>query len=111
MWKGRAVVVVVSLERGFQGETFLCGRLGISGLRHHLQFQQVREQDRLVAFAATPTESERTAENVVLFTTSDANLALAADAALVHGVGHQHASATKLRAQLTIVDGGELDVA
>src|SRR6266545_2967749 len=61
------------------------GRLGISGLRHHLQFEQVGEQDGLVAFAAASTESEGTAEDVVLFTTSDANLSLAADAALVHG--------------------------
>ena len=48
---------------------------------------------------------------MVLFTTSDANLSLAADAALVHRVCHQCASATKLGAQLTLVDGGELDVA
>jgi len=27
------------------GKTFLCGRLGISGLRHHLQFEEVGEQD------------------------------------------------------------------
>ena len=75
------------------------------------QIQQVGEQDGFVAFTAVPAEAKGTAENVVLFTTSDANLSLAADAALVHGVGHQRASAPKLSVQLTIVDGSELDVA
>ncbi|HET6318577.1 MAG TPA: hypothetical protein VFG86_19150 [Chloroflexota bacterium] len=49
-------------------------------------------------------EAQGTAENVVLFTTSDANLSFAADAALVHGVGHQCAASTELSAQLTLID-------
>ena len=49
-------------------------------------------------------EAKGTGENVVLFTTSDANLSFAADAALVHRVGHQCATPTELSAQLTFVD-------
>jgi len=101
---GKAVVVVVSLERGFQGESFLCGRLGISGLRHHLQFEQVGEQDGLFTFSAVAAEAQGSGKNVVLFTTSDAYLSFAADAALVDGVGHQCPAPTKLSPQLTLVD-------
>jgi len=101
---GKAVVVVVSLERGFQGESFLCGRLGISGLRHHLQFEQVGEQDGLFTFSAVAAEAQGSGKNVVLFTTSDAYLSFAADAALVDGVRHQCPAPTKLSAQLTLVD-------
>jgi hypothetical protein len=95
---------VVSLQGGSRGKTFLCGRLGISGLRHHLQFEQVGEQDGLLTLSAVAAEAQGTAENVVLFTTSCANLSLAAEAALVDGVGHQCAAPTELSAQLTLVD-------
>ncbi len=47
----------------------------------------------------------------VLRTTSFAHLSLATNAALVHGVGHQHAALTELSTQLMIVEGSELDVA
>jgi hypothetical protein len=49
-------------------------------------------------------EAQGSGENVVLFTTSDANLSFAADAALVNGVGHQGPAPTELSAQLTLVD-------
>ena len=58
----------------------------------------------MFSFSAVAAESQSTAENVVLFTTSDANLSFAADAALVDGVGHQCAAPTELSAQLTLVD-------
>jgi hypothetical protein len=60
--------------------------------------KEVGEQDGLVAFTAAPAKSQGAAEDVVLCTTSIADLSFAADAALVHGVSHQHASATKLSA-------------
>ncbi len=111
MGKGKAAAVVVSLERGFQGENLSLWTAGDSGLVDHLQFQQVGEQDGLVAFTAASAESKGTAVNVVLCTTSFAHLSLATNAALVHGVGHHGTTPTKLSAQLTIVDGSELDVA
>jgi hypothetical protein len=77
---------------------------GLVDYGHHLQFQQVGEQDGLFTFNAVAAEPQGTAENVVLFTTADANLTVAADAALVYGVGHQCASPTELSAQLTLVD-------
>ena len=57
----------------------------------------------MFTFGAVAAEPQGTAENVVLFTTSDANLSFAADAALVYGVGHQCATPTELSAQLTFV--------
>jgi hypothetical protein len=64
MEKGEASRSSVSLERGSRGKTFLCGRLGISGLLDDLQFKQVSEQDGLVAFTAAPAKSKGTAEDV-----------------------------------------------
>src|SRR5260221_1223959 len=50
-------------------------------------------------------------KNVVLCTTSVADHAFAAHAALVHGVRHECAATTQLGTQVTVVDGGELDAA
>ena len=80
-------------------------------MRQHLQFEQIGEQDGFVARTAVAAETERAAEEVVLCTTSVADHALAAYAALVHGVRHECATTTQLGAQLRLVDGGELDVA
>ena len=113
-WRGIAVVVANSLERGFQGENLSVdgwGLLGDWGFGSHLQFKQLGEQDGFVARTAVAAETERAAENVVLCTTSVADHAFAAHAALVHGVRHECAAATQLGAQLTVVDGSELDVA
>ena len=77
---------------------------GLVDLWHHLQFEEVGEQDGLFTFSAVAAEAQGTAENVVLFTPSDAHLSFAADAALVHGVGHQCAAPTELSAQLTLID-------
>ena len=66
-----------SLERGFQGENLSVdewGLLGDWGLRQYLQFKQIGEQDGFVARAAVAAETERPAENVVLCTTSFADL-------------------------------------
>ena len=65
----------------------------------------------MFTFSAVAAEPQGTAENVVLCTTSFANLALAAHAALVHDVGHESASPTELSTQLTLVDGSQRDVA
>ena len=78
-------------------------------MRQYLQFKQLGEQDGFVARAAASAESQRSAENVVLCTTSLANLSLAADAAFVHGVGHERTAPTEFSAQLTLVDRSELD--
>ena len=58
----------------------------------------------MFTFRAVAAEAQGSGENVVLFTTSDADLSFAADAALVHGVGHQCAAPTELSAQLTLID-------
>ena len=78
-------------------------------MRQHLQFKQFGEQDGFVAPAAASAESQRSAENVVLCTTSVADRAFAAHAALVHDVGHERTASTQLGAQLTLVDRSELD--
>ena len=78
-------------------------------MRQYLQFKQIGEQDGFVARAAVAAETERAAENVVLCTTSFANLSVAADAAFVHGVGHEGTAPTEFSAQLTLVDRSELD--
>jgi hypothetical protein len=104
--------VANSLERGFQGENLSVddwGLLGDWGLRQYLQFKQIGEQDWFVAFGAAPAESQGSAENVVLCTTSVADRAFAADAALIHGVRHECTPSTQLGAQLTLVDRSELD--
>ncbi len=67
-------------------------------MRQHLQFKQIGEQDGFVARAAVAAETERPAENVVLCATSFANLSVAADAAFVHGVGHERTAATEFSA-------------
>jgi hypothetical protein len=85
------------------------GLLGDWGLRQYLQFKQLGEQDGFVAFGAASAESQGSAENVVLCTTSVANLSVAADAAFVHGVGHERTAPTEFSAQLTLVDRSELD--
>ena len=58
----------------------------------------------MFTFSAVAAEAQGTGENVVLFTTSDANLSFAADAAFVDGVSHQCTAPTELSAQLTLVD-------
>ena len=63
----------------------------------------------MFTFSAVASEPQSTAEHVVLFTTSDANLSFAADAALVNGVGHQGPAPTELSAQLTLVDCSKCD--
>ena len=78
-------------------------------MRQYLQFKQLGEQDGFVARTAVAAETERAAEEVVLCTTSVADHALTADAAFVHGVGHERTAATQLSAQLTLVDRSELD--
>ena len=103
-----------SLERGFQGENLSVddwGLLGDWGLRQYLQFKQLGEQDGFVARTALAAQTERAAEEVVLCTTSVADRAFATHAALVHGVRHECATPTQLSAQLTVVDGRELDAA
>jgi hypothetical protein len=100
------------LERGFKGENLSVdgwGLLGDRGLRQHLQFKQFGEQDGFFTFGAASAESQGSAENVVLCTTSVADHAFAADAALIHGVGHECTPSTQLGAQLTLVDRSELD--
>ena len=87
------------------------GLLGDWGLRQYLQFKQIGEQDGFVARAAVAAETERSAENVVLCTTSVADHAFAAHAALVHGVRHECTPSTQFGAQLTVVDGSELEAA
>jgi len=113
-WRGIAVVVVSSLERGFQGENLSVddwGLLGDWGLRQYLQFKQLGEQDGFVASTAVAAQTERAAEEVVLCTTSVSDRAFAAHAALVHGVRHECATPTQLSPQLTLVDGSKLDAA
>ena len=113
-WRGIAVVVVNSLERGFQGENLSVddwGLLGDWGLRQYLQFKEIGEQDGFVARTAVAAETERAAKEIVLCATSVADHAFAARAALVHGMRHECATTTQLSAQLTRVDSGELDVA
>jgi hypothetical protein len=103
--------VVNSLERGFQGENLSVDDWGLLrdwGLRQDLQFKQLGEQDGFVTRTAVAAETERAAEEVVLCTTSVADHAFAAHAALVHGVRHQCTSPTQLSAQLTVIDFGEL---
>jgi hypothetical protein len=100
------------LERGFQGENLSVDDRGLLGdwrLRQYLQFKQIGEQDGFVARAAVAAETERAAENVVLCTTSFANLSVAADAAFVHGVAHEGTATTEFSAQLTLVDRRERD--
>ena len=112
--RGIAVVVANSLERGFQGENLSVddwGLLGDWGLRQYLQFKQLGEQDGFVARTAVTAETERAAEEVVLCTTSVADHAFAAHAALVHGVSHECMPSTQLGTQLTVIDGSELDAA
>jgi hypothetical protein len=106
--------VANSLERGFQGENLSVDDWGLHedwGLRQYLQFKQLDEQEWFVAFGAASAESQGSAENVVLCTTSVADDAVAAHAALVHGVRHECTPSTQFGAQLTVVDGSELDAA
>jgi hypothetical protein len=106
--------VVNSLERGFQGENLSVdgwGLLGDWGLWQHLQFKQFGDQDGFFTFGAASAESQGAAENVVLCTTSVADHAFAAHAALVHGVRHKCTPSTQFGAQLTVVDGSQLDAA
>ena len=85
------------------------GLLGDWGLRRYLQFKQLGEQDGFVARTAVAAKTERAAEEVVLCTTSVADHALTADAAFVHGVGHERTAPTEFSAQLTLVDRSELE--
>jgi hypothetical protein len=87
------------------------GLLGDWGLRQYLQFKQLDEQDWFVAFGAASADSQGSAENIVLCTTSVADHAFAADAALIYGVRHECTPSTQLGAQVTLVDGSELDAA
>jgi len=99
------------LGREVRRETLLWGRLGISGLRQHLQFQEIGEHDGLVAFRARTAQPYRMAEDVVLCTTLLANRPFAAHAAFVDGVGHQGLASAELSTQSRLVDDGGLDVA
>jgi hypothetical protein len=45
------------LERGFQGENLSLWTAGDWGLRHHLQFEEIGEQDGLVALGTATAES------------------------------------------------------
>jgi hypothetical protein len=99
------------LGREVRRETLLWGRLGISGLRQHLHFQEIGEQDGLVAFSAGAAQPYGVAEDVVLCTTLLANRPFAAHAALVDGVGHQGPASAELSAQLRFIDDGGLEVA
>jgi len=74
----------------------MTGDLGDYG--QHLQFKQLGEQDWFVARTAAAAESQGSAENVVLCTTSVADHAFAAHAALVHGVRHECATTTQFSA-------------
>ena len=77
----------------------------------HLQFKQLGDQDGLVAFGAVAAETQGPFIDVALFAPSFTYRALATQAALVHGVGHQRTAPTELSAQLTLVDVSKLDVA
>ena len=72
-------------------------------MRQYLQFKQLGEQDGFVARTAVAAQTERAAEEVVLCTTSVADHALTADAAFVHGVGHERTAPMEFSAQLTFV--------
>ena len=64
----------------------------------HLQFEQLGEQDGLFTFVALAAETQGPFKDVALLASSIAEGALATDAALVQGVGHQRAAATELSA-------------
>ena len=66
--------------------------------RQHLQFKQLGEQDGLFTFVALATETQGPFKDVALLASSVADRALATDAALVQGVGHQRAAPTELSA-------------
>lgn len=106
-----AAAVVVSLERGFQGENLSLWTAGDWGLGHHLQFEELRDEDWLVTFSAATAKSDGTAEDVAFGAASLADLALATDAALVDGVGDQRTTLTEFSMQPLLVDGDGLDVA
>jgi hypothetical protein len=77
----------------------------------HLQVQQVGEQDGLVAFTAASAESKGTAETLPC---AQRRSPTCRSPQTLHSytVWSQHGTMpTKLSAQLTIVDGGELNVA
>ena len=65
---------------------------------HHLQFKQLGEQDGLVTFVALAAETQGPFKDVALLASSVAGRALATNAALVQGVGHQRPAPTELSA-------------
>src|SRR5712691_5823365 len=80
--------------RGSRGRTFLWTAgdcCGLSGLRQHLQFEQLGEQDGIFTFVALATETQDPFKDMALLAPSVADRALATYAALVQGVGHQPA--------------------
>ena len=90
MGEGIAAVAVNSLERGFQGENLSVDGWGLLqdwGLRRHLQFKQLGEQDGFFTFGAVAAETQSPFEDVALVAPTVADRALAAQAAFVHGCG------------------------
>ena len=71
---------------------------GFSGLRQHLQFEQLGEQDGFFTFVALAAETQGPFKDVALLASSVADRALATATALVQGVGHQRAAPTELSA-------------
>jgi hypothetical protein len=68
------------------------------------QFEEIGEQDGLVAVAAATTEAQRAAEHVAPWAATVAEQALAALTALVEGVGHQRATPPQVGTQSALVD-------
>jgi hypothetical protein len=76
-----------------------------------VQFQEIDEQDGLVALVAASTQAPRSAEHVTRRAASFAEQLLATLAALVDGVGHQRATSSQLGAQRGVVDAGQWGMA
>ncbi|HLZ21017.1 MAG TPA: hypothetical protein VKQ30_02690 [Ktedonobacterales bacterium] len=64
----------------------------------------------MFTFSALAAETQGSFKDVAIVASSVADRTLAAQAALVHGVGHQRAAPTELSTQLALVDVCELDV-
>ena len=65
---------------------------GDGGLGHHLEFQEIGEQDGLVAFTAPPAEAQGTAKHVAGLAATFSNQTFATLATLVQRVSHQCAA-------------------
>ena len=84
---------------------------GDGGLGHHLEFQEIGEQDGLVAFTATPAEAQGTAKHVAGRAATFSNQALATLATLVQRVRHQRAALPQLGPQPLLIDTGRVGMA